>query len=149
MSPDTTTQPPPLSSPSTAAPVPSAVSEEVIDSVLQEHEKRRSNRVQHWLAEQRKLSTSLNARPSHPPPERSSMLMHSERTKPCNPYLAYPNLSRTPVREEEADETSTLHDYVIVEEELDDINEQPFHSNDHPVCARHSVQSLWLTSICR
>ncbi|KAH8119885.1 hypothetical protein DFH11DRAFT_1557117 [Phellopilus nigrolimitatus] len=80
---------------------------ELVGATEADQARRMSRRVQHWLADQQRLNTSMNT----PPRERVTKASGT----PSNAYLAYPNLPNNPARKEnDGDDESILRSFVVV-----------------------------------
>ena len=76
---------------------------------IAEHPRGKVRRVESWLKEQQRLNSAID----------DSARDRTARAAgtPCNPYLAYPGLSRCTVWQDEDDDDDLLGSFVIVEEE--------------------------------
>lgn len=90
---------------------------------------RRSSHVSRWLTE-----VQTQSDPSTPSDVADLSDVDPVGTR-CNPYLAYPHMNTSAFRQS-LDDTSSIHDYVLVDNEaLDHLADQPFQ-----VKVRHCFQ---------
>ncbi|KAL5494951.1 hypothetical protein ACEPAI_413 [Sanghuangporus weigelae] len=93
-------------------------------------------RVESWLKEQQRINNSID--------DSARDRIAKAAGTPCNPYLAYPGLSKGTVWQDEEEEEDILGSFVIVEEE--EPEDEHLGNHDSPINLEHAANKFMTTS---